>query len=664
MMMLLVLVGGDESKHQAECPPSFSCGYLGNISFPFTTTERQDCGLLPIPNCDGDPMKPKMIKYHNKGKWFEFEVAAVYPSELHSGSTTSTCVFRDNNLYKLLQNKSCEAFRYNYTPPPTYHFVSFRIVLYTTLFMCNRTLHINPPTYMHNYTCPHYDLYYQPHSHADNTSQSAFTACTNVTLPTKDFADANDPSTFITADILTEVKITEECAHCHYKQRGQCTLDNNERFYCANVKGLTRNAKLGIGLGIGIGIPGILLIGVVFLLRLCKRKHAISVGHFQSSNSYSDSSINPRRETGSKYFGVPLFSYDELRKATNNFDHNKELGDGGFGTVYFGKLPDGREVAVKRLYEHNYRRVEQFMNEVNILTTLRHKNLVSLYGCTSRHSRELLLVYEYISNGTIACHLHGELAKPDLLPWSIRIKIAIETANALAYLHASGIIHRDVKTSNILLDGNFGVKVADFGLSRLFPEDATHVSTAPQGTPGYLDPEYHQFYQLTSKSDVYSFGVVLIELISSKPAVDINRSREEINLSTLATKKIQESAIDELVDPSLGFHSDSEVNRMIVSVAELAFQCLQKDKELRPSMEEVLDELRRIESGKDGVEVVEEADVDGVGSSHSIIQPPPVSPEWDEVGLLKNVKIMKHPSSPNTVTDKWESINTTPNASA
>jgi serine/threonine protein kinase len=305
------------------------------------------------------------------------------------------------------------------------------------------------------------------------------------------------------------------------------------------------------------------------------------------------------------------------------------------------------------------------MNEVNILTTLRHKNLVSLYGCTSRHSRELLLVYEYISNGTIACHLHGELAKPGLLPWSIRIKIAIETANALAYLHASGIIHRDVKTSNILLDDNFGVKVADFGLSRLFPEDATHVSTAPQGTPGYLDPEYHQFYQLTSKSDVYSFGVVLIELISSKPAVDINRSREEINLSTLATRKIQESAIDELVDPCLGFNSDNEVNRMIVSVAELAFQCLQRDKELRPSMEEVLDELRRIENGKDMVEVVEEADVDGVGvgSSHSNVNPPPIlaSPEWDEVGLLKNTK---HPSSPNTVTDKWESISTTPNASA
>ncbi|KAL5070517.1 hypothetical protein RYX36_021404 [Vicia faba] len=469
-----------------------------------------------------------------------------------------------------------------------------------------------------------------------------------------------------------------DCRECN-STGGRCGFDAdifNFRCYCtdrvhaakcdtavAKRKRLRRNLKLGIGLG--IGILGILFIGFLFL-QIYKRKHVISVGHFQSSNSYSDSSINPRREIGSKHFGVPLFSYDELRKATNNFDHTKELGDGGFGTVYFGKLPDGREVAVKRLYEHNYRRVEQFMNEVNILTTLRHKNLVSLYGCTSRHSRELLLVYEYISNGTIASHLHGELAEPNLLPWSIRIKIAIETATALTYLHASGIIHRDVKTSNILLDDNFRVKVADFGLSRLFPEDATHVSTAPQGTPGYLDPEYHQFYQLTSKSDVYSFGVVLIELISSKPAVDINRSREEINLSTLATKKIQESAIDELVDPSLGFHSDNEVNSMIVSVAELAFQCLQRDKELRPSMEEVLDELRRIESGRDVVEVVDEADVDAVGggSSHSNVNPPPASPEWDEVGLLRNVKNMKHPSSPNTVTDKWESISTTPNASA
>ncbi|XP_027365758.1 LEAF RUST 10 DISEASE-RESISTANCE LOCUS RECEPTOR-LIKE PROTEIN KINASE-like 1.2 isoform X3 [Abrus precatorius] len=446
-----------------------------------------------------------------------------------------------------------------------------------------------------------------------------------------------------------------------YSFRCFCT-DRVHSAKCDEARELSSKLKLAIGLG--IGIPGILIIVLLFLFLLYKRKHVTSGGHLESRDAYSDSSLNSHRESSSVYFGVPLFTYGELKEATHNFDHTKELGDGGFGTVYYGKLPDGREVAIKRLYEHDYRRVERFMNEVEILTRLRHKNLVSLYGCTSRRSRELLLVYEYVSNGTVACHLHGGLSKPGLLPWSIRIKIAIETASALAYLHASDIIHRDVKSSNILVDNNFGVKVADFGLSRLFPNDATHVSTAPQGSPGYLDPEYYQCYQLTSKSDVYSFGVVLIELITSKPAVDMNRSKDDINLSNLAIKKIQESAIGELVDPSLGFDSDSEVMRMIVSVAGLAFQCLQRDKELRPSMDEVLLELRRIEGRKDEVEFVEEADVGGVGVSHSNVHSPPpptpTSPEWDEVGLLKNMRL---PTSPNTVTDNWESKCTTPNVS-
>ena len=235
------------------------------------------------------------------------------------------------------------------------------------------------------------------------------------------------------------------------------------------------------------------------------------------------------------------------------------------------------------------------MNEVEILTRLRHPNLVSLYGCTSRTSRELLLVYEYIPNGTVADHLHGDLAKPGALPLPTRMKIAVETATALAYLHASDIIHRDVKTNNILLDDNYLVKVADFGLSRLFPTDVTHVSTAPQGTPGYVDPEYHECYQLTEKSDVFSFGVVLIELISSMPAVDISRHRHEINLSNMAMNKIQNHTLHELVDPSLGFESDCTAKNMITDVAELAFQCLQYVKEMRPSMAQVLEALKDIQ---------------------------------------------------------------------
>lgn len=298
-----------------------------------------------------------------------------------------------------------------------------------------------------------------------------------------------------------------------------------------------------------------------------------------------------------------------------------------------GTLPDGRAVAVKRLYENNYKRVEQFLNEVVILQGLRHKNLVSLYGCTSRHSRELLLVYEYIPNGTVADHLHGERTEHGPLSWPTRLKIAIETASALKYLHASDIIHRDVKTNNILLDSNFSVKVADFGLSRLFPMDVTHVSTAPQGTPGYVDPDYHQCYQLTSKSDVYSFGVVLIELISSLPAVDITRHRHEINLSNMAINKIQNHALHELVDQSLGFDTDQNVARMIMAVAELAFQCLQSEKEMRPAMDEVLEVLISIES--EGCPTIK---------TEEMKSPP------DSVGLLK-----QKPSSPDSVTTNWVS---------
>ncbi|KAH6771485.1 hypothetical protein C2S52_016288 [Perilla frutescens var. hirtella] len=391
----------------------------------------------------------------------------------------------------------------------------------------------------------------------------------------------------------------------------------------------------------GVPIVGIfifLLAGYILWLRKKRRGEA----YLLSRNLSYDPSSKSDVEDGSFNFGIPIFSYTELVEATCNFDPSKELGDGGFGTVYYGKLRDGREVAIKRLYEHNYRRVEQFLNEIKILTSLRHPNLVSLYGCTSRRSRELLLVYEYIPNGTVADHLHGERAKESPLTWPVRMSIARETAAALAYLHKSDIIHRDVKTNNILLDSNFSVKVADFGLSRLFPIDVTHISTAPQGTPGYVDPEYHQCYQLTDKSDVYSFGVVLIELISSMTAVDISRHKHEINLANLAVNKIQRCAFDELIDPSTGYNSDEEVTRMTTSVAELAFRCLQLEKDLRPSMDEVVAYLSDIQTGQDcDFEKMKEANGNG--------KIPP-SPETDEAVLLKS---RIYQSSPTAVTDTW-----------
>lgn len=450
----------------------------------------------------------------------------------------------------------------------------------------------------------------------------------------------------------------EACSACE-KSDGLCwygtnssshsCICNNEIHLSNCSRPVNSNAErenkipMKVGIGVGATIFGIIVASLAFVVHLRRKKNRYAGSSYYSHGISSCPSSTRDLENAKICPGVHIFKFSELEKATNNFDSKNELGDGGFGTVYKGKLKDGRTVAVKRLYENNYKRVEQFMNEVIILARLRHQNLVSLYGCTSHQGRGLLLVYEYIPNGTVADHLHGDHAKPGSLTWTTRMSIAVETAIALAYLHASDVIHRDVKTNNILLDNNFCVKVADFGLSRLFPTDVTHVSTAPQGTPGYVDPEYHECYQLTSKSDVFSFGVVLIELISSKPAVDITRHRHEINLSNMAINKIRNDALDELVDGSLGYDSDYIVRKMINSVAELAFQCLQNEREMRPTMEEVLEVLKGIQSEDNKRKKLEELDIPG-----------------DDAVLLKtNPQIL----SPDSVAVTWNSSSTTSNYS-
>ncbi|KAK9666498.1 hypothetical protein RND81_14G188800 [Saponaria officinalis] len=331
-----------------------------------------------------------------------------------------------------------------------------------------------------------------------------------------------------------------------YEYTSDCVKCRNSRCICgsssSNFVCLCKPGKRKFILGIAI-LGGVIILAMFTVALWCYKKRKFRSPSLLSRMISMDHTASDL-ENGTSFHGIPVFPYSELHEATNNFDEAQELGDGGFGIVYYGKLRDGREVAVKRLYEKNYKQVGQFMNEVEILTRLRHPNLVTLYGCTSRNSRELLLVYEYVSNGTVADHLHGDRSgSSGGLTWEIRMKIAVETANALLYLHTSEIVHRDVKTTNILLDSNFNVKVADFGLSRLFPIDMTHISTAPQGTPGYLDPAYHKCYQVTNKSDVYSFGVVLIELISSLPAVDIRREEDEINLSDYALHRIQRGVL-------------------------------------------------------------------------------------------------------------------------
>lgn len=291
---------------------------------------------------------------------------------------------------------------------------------------------------------------------------------------------------------------------------------------------------------------------------------------------------------------VPLYPYKEIERATNSFCEKQRLGTGAFGTVYAGKLHNDDWVAIKKIKYRDNNSIDQVMNEIKLLSSVSHPNLVRLLGCCIEEG-EQILVYEYMPNGTLSQHLQRKRSKG--LPWTIRLNIATETANAIAYLHSAmhpPIYHRDIKSNNILLDYNFRSKVADFGLSRLGMTESSYISTAPQGTPGYVDPQYHQNFHLSDKSDVYSFGVVLVEIITALKVVDFDRPQSEVNLAALAIDRIGKGCVDEIIDPFLEPNRDAWTLYSVNKAAELAFRCLAFHSEARPSMMEVAEELEYI----------------------------------------------------------------------
>ncbi|KAI4300387.1 hypothetical protein L6164_033772 [Bauhinia variegata] len=291
-----------------------------------------------------------------------------------------------------------------------------------------------------------------------------------------------------------------------------------------------------------------------------------------------------------------MFRLKEMKEATNSFSKDRILGSGGFGEVYKGELEDGTVVAVKRARVGNLKSTEQVLNEVAILSQINHRNLVRLFGCCVE-SEQPLMIYEYISNGTLHDHLHGRY--PNLLDWKTRLKIAFQTAEALAYLHSSThtpIYHRDVKSTNILLDDEFNAKVADFGLSRLANPGLSHVSTFAQGTMGYLDPEYYRNYQLSDKSDVYSYGVVMLELLTSQKAIDFCRDQDDVNLAIYVSQHASNDTIMELVDQRLMELSVSG-DKLITSIkffSDLALNCIKEKKAERPCMKDIVQQLQCI----------------------------------------------------------------------
>ncbi|WOG98458.1 hypothetical protein DCAR_0417801 [Daucus carota subsp. sativus] len=335
----------------------------------------------------------------------------------------------------------------------------------------------------------------------------------------------------------------------------------------------------------GLSIPMIAGILVASIVSLALMLYIFWMKGFLGGKYVEDKELRGAIEQKTGYF-----SLRQIKAATGNFNHANKVGEGGFGPVYKGILPDGQEIAVKQLSSKSKQGNREFLNEIGLISALQHPNLVKLHGCCIE-GNQLLLIYEYLENNSLAQALYGRDRQLNLV-WTTRKKILLGIARSLAYLHEESrlkIVHRDIKATNVLLDRDLNAKISDFGLAKLDEEENTHISTRVAGTLGYMAPEYAMLGHLTAKADVYSFGIVALETVSGRSNTDYILEEEFVSLLDRAYVLQEQGNLLEIVDPILGTNYSKQEATSVINIALL---CTSPSPSLRPCMSAVVSMLQ------------------------------------------------------------------------
>nr|XP_043622683.1 leucine-rich repeat receptor protein kinase HPCA1-like [Erigeron canadensis] len=367
-------------------------------------------------------------------------------------------------------------------------------------------------------------------------------------------------------------------------------IGNNYDFFSEAPKGKHKSISIGVIIGVSVGGCVLVLLLVIAGLYAFRQKGRAERATKKNSPF---ASWDPDKGSGGcpELKGAKSFTFDEIKTCTNNFTATAHIGAGGYGMVYRGSLPNGKLVAVKRAQQGSTQGGLEFKTEIELLSRVHHKNVVSLVGfCFD--AGEQMLVYEYIVNGTLKDSLSGRSGIR--LDWMRRLKIILGAARGLQYLHDLAdppIIHRDIKTTNILLDERLNAKVADFGLSKpLSDAERTHVTTQVKGTMGYMDPEYYMTQQLTEKSDVYSFGIVMLELITARNPIEKGKYIVRVVKESMDKEKDLYN-LREVLDPTIGLSTELQGLERFV---DIALRCVEETGNKRPRMSEVVKEIENI----------------------------------------------------------------------